>query len=233
MMLEEKGRRKKLILEIIKKRRNSEPTQDTFDFTYEDFIPEKSRPIPGLGVKPFATEPERISLAHLFKTIEKESKNAIEFDFPKRKLIKPLSGLVSQLELREINKPTFYIHIYSFEKFNEYYKRIIQPSEKVPVLVLNNRGELSRVDNKKRKFIYQMDPNGLRYKMVYYLATEKRFVQTRELHEEFKKESQKIRKIIGEIRENITEKLKVPGDKIIENSPGSGYKIKNIRVRRA
>lgn len=230
-MLEEKEKRKKLILEIIKKRGNSEPARDTFEFVYEDFIPEKSQPISGLGVRSLAAEAERISLVHLFKTIEKESKSAVRFDFPKRKPIKPLSGLVSQLELREINRSVFYVYIRDFGKFNEYYKSIIQPPEKAPVLILNNEGKLSRVDNKKREFIYQMDPNGLRYKIVHYLATEKHFIQTTELAAEFKKEPQEIRKIIGEIREQITKKLKIPGDKIIENSPGSGYRIKNIRIR--
>lgn len=224
--------RKKLILETIKKKGDSEPTQDTFKFTFEEFIPEKSRPIPGLGIRPSATEPERISLLQLLKTIEKDSKKAIIFNFPERKPIKPLAGLISQVEIQEINRPIFYAHIRDLEKFNEYHKRIIQPPEKAPVLILNNEGRLSRVDNKKREFVYPMNPSGLRYKMVHFLAIEKHSIQTKELAKEFGKKSEEIRKIIGEIRENITEKLKIPGDKIIENSPGSGYKIKNIRVRR-
>ncbi len=115
----------KSILEVIKKQGAAEPDRDSFEFTFEEFIPEKSQPIPGLGVTNLATDAEKISLTHLFEEIERDSQKVISFNFPEKQPAKlALGGLVSQYELLEANKPTFYIHIKDFEQVNVYLEKI-------------------------------------------------------------------------------------------------------------
>jgi hypothetical protein len=229
-MKDNKLKKIKAALEIIKEKAVSEPKSDTFEFGFENFIPEKSEPVLG-GLTIFATEIERISLRRMFERIQKEN-SGIKFVFPEstKKQINTFS--LSQLEVRELAKPTFFINIEDTAKFDKYQKKIEQQlKERVPALILNKEGTLYRIDDKERKFVYQMGSNGLRYDLVRYLVAEKRYVQTAELAREFEKSLPQIRKTIAEIRKLITKKLKIPGDKIVETGAGGGYRTKNIKTK--
>ena len=229
-MKDSKLKKIKAVVEIIKEKAASEPKSDTFEFSFENFIPEKSEPVLG-GFTIFATETERISLRRMFERIQKEN-SGIKFVFPKstKKSINTFG--LSQLEIRELAKPTFFINIEDNVKFDKYQKKIEQQlKETIPVLILSEEGTLYKTDDKERKFVYQMGSNGLRYDIVRYLVAEKRYVQTAELAREFERTLPQIRKTIGEIRKLITKKLKIPGGKIIETGAGGGYRTKNIKTK--
>jgi len=229
-MKDNKLKKIKAILEIIKKKATPESKSDTFEFSFEDFIPEKSEPVLA-GFTIFATETERISLRRIFERIQKEN-SGIKFVFPESTKRQINTFGLSQLEVRELAKPTFFINVEDSLKFDKYQKKIEQQlKEKVPALILNEEGTLYKTDDKERKFVYQMGSNGQRYDIVRYLVAEKRYVQTAELAREFERTMPQIRKTIAEIRKLITKKLKIPGDKIIETVAGGGYRTKNIKTK--
>jgi len=229
-MKDNKFKKIKATLEIIKKKAASEPKSDTFEFSFENFIPEKSEPVLG-GLTIFATETERISLRRMFERIQKEN-SGIKFVFPESMKKQINTFGLSQLEVRELTKPTFFINIEDTAKLDKYQKKIEQRlKENIPTLIFNEEGTLYRTDDKERKFVYQMGSNGLRHNIVRYLVAEKRYVQTAELATEFKRTLPQIRKTIGEIRKLITKKVKIPGGKIIETGAGGGYRTKNINTR--
>ena len=229
-MKDNKLKKIKAILEIIKKKATPESKSDTFEFSFEDFIPEKSEPVLA-GFTIFATETERISLRRIFERIQKEN-SGIKFVFPESTKRQINTFGLSQLEVRELAKPTFFINVEDSLKFDKYQKKIEQQlKEKVPALILNEEGTLYKTDDKERKFVYQMGSNGQRYDIVRYLVAEKRYVQTAELAREFERTMPQIRKTIAEIRKLITKKLKIPGDKIIETGAGGGYRTKNIKTK--
>ena len=229
-MKDSKLKRIKTALEIIRKKAASEPKSDTFEFSFEEFIPEKSEPVLG-GLTIFATETERVSLRRMFERIQREN-SGIKFIFPESTKRQINTFGLSQLEIRELAKPTFFINIEDNVKFDKYQKKIEQQlRETIPVLILSEEGTLYKTDDKERKFVYQMGSNGLRYDIVRYLVAEKRYVQTAELAREFERTLPQVRKTIGEIRKLITKKLKIPGGKIIETGAGGGYRTKNIKTK--
>lgn len=221
----------KLALEVIKKRMASESKSDTLEFTFEEFIPEKSEPIPGFNIRNLATETERLSLRHLFQQIQKEN-SGIEFTFPEATQKQKNTIGLSPLQIRELYKPIFYIYINDPKKFEEYHKKIVLSSVGI-CLILNNKGELYTEKDKGKRLVYPMERNGLRYRMVYFLATQKQWIQTKNLADEFETTPEKIRKTIESIKRLVEKFLKISGDRVIENKKGLGYRITNIKIKKS
>jgi len=205
-----------LILEIIRKKKRDNPKKETFEFPLEEF-------------KKFSLLSDTIGLNQVFKRIQKETKENVIIGIydPSFECKDPIAGKII------INKlPAVITHIENSEKLDAYYKKIEQQlKEKIPTLILNEEGELCRVDDKEKMLIYPMNPDKLRYKIVRYLALEKRWTPTKELAEEFEKETQKIRKTIEQIKRQIEKFLKIPGNEVVENKKGVGYRIKNVKIR--
>ncbi|MFA6895588.1 MAG: HTH domain-containing protein [Candidatus Paceibacterota bacterium] len=220
----------KSTLEAIKRRIASEPKSDIFEFSFEELIPDKAKPIPGLDISEMATDSERLSLQHILQRIQKEN-SGIEFTFPDSAQKQKSTLGLSQLQIRELCKPTFYVHINDHKKFEEYYKKIAISSTDIH-LTLNNKGELCVEKDGKKTLTYSMEWGGQRYKIVYLLATRKEWIPTKYLAEEFNTTPEKIRKAIEQIKRLMEKFLKISGDKIIENKKGLGYKITKIKVIR-
>lgn len=225
----------KLILDLIKNKRHADPEKETFLFQYEEFTK-----LPLLS--------DQVMLTQLFKRIQEESR-CIIFIFPKipeyqtekpeksmtiyeitdriatYKLLNNLSNKDATLAIT--------IHIEDLVKFDRYCKVIEeQLEEKNPALILNNEGSLYRIDTKGKEYLYPMVKTKSRYKIIHYLATEKRWVQSRELAEECEMNPKKIGKTIEQIRRQIEKFIKIKGNRIIESKKGLGYRAKNIKIKK-
>jgi hypothetical protein len=210
----------KLILEFIEKKIKSEPKKETFEFPLREI--EK---IPLLN--------DTIGLSQAFKKIQKETKENVLIDIydPSYESEDPV---FRDRKIRIKKPPAVIFHLENIEEFNKYKRRIEQELEKgdiIPSLTLTYRGDLYRTNDKGRKLVYPMVQNSLRCKILHYLAQEKRRVSAKELAEEFGKAPQEIRKAIGEIKKLIKERLKIPGDEIIESSDKGGYKVQNVKLK--
>jgi hypothetical protein len=217
--MNKKVERIKLILDIVEQKIKSDPKKETFLIPINEIVN-----LPALG--------DSMSIDRIFKEIKKQTKEniVIEFHDQSFEYINPKSG-----EIKQVAEPlAIRVHIEDINEFNKYKKQIAQQLKKgfkIPMLILDE-GQLYRSDDKEKKLTYPMKMNRLPYKIVHYLAEEKQYVQTKELADRFGENSQEIRKTIGEIRQLIDERLKIPGNKIIEsNNSGLGYRIKNIKLK--
>ena len=200
----------RLVLEIIQFQRKLHPLRETFNIP-----PERFSKIPTLK--------DYNGLILTFKEIEKETKGNV--------LISISENEDSAAKEWMPVPPIITAHIEDFQEFDKYRKQISQSGEKTPALILEE-GQLYRADDKERKLVYSMKLDKLPYKIACYLVEEKRYVQTKELADRFDESPQEIRKTIGEIRQLINERLKIPGNKIIEsNNSGAGYRTKNIKLK--
>ncbi len=232
-----KNQRIKLILDLINKKRRANPEKETFYFKYEEFTK-------------FPLLNDQLTLDRLLTGIQEES-GCIIFILPKipehllgKTFVKPrypsnfelYPRMGNAVEIDEATLESFItitVHIEDFEKFDKYYKKIGQKpeDEKIPVIILNDGGELYIPNGKEKKHSYPMEKSGLRYRIVHFLAQNKDYVQTRELAEMFEKKPQEIRKTIEQTRREIEKFLKIKGSKIIEGKKDYGYRIKNIKIK--
>lgn len=121
------------------------------------------------------------------------------------------------------------------EKINKtlkkYEKKLPKEAEKLPTINFDaEKGELFWVNEKGERLIFCLRTNSLRYKIIYFLADKKSFIPTTEIAEEFGKTTNDIRSIISKLRRDIKKHLKIDGEKIIENVPSKGYRVKNIKI---
>jgi len=238
-----KNQRIKLILDLINKKRKAAPKKETFCFQYEELTK-------------FPLLNDQIMLNQLFSRIQKES-DCIVFILPKvpeHIIGKPIIEEGSReaaifetiydfshnkkedfikLDAETIKSfSTITIHIEDFIKFDKYNKKIkIElKKEKVSVLILNDNGELYN-PNDKENYLYPMNIKKSRYRIVHYMATEREWLQSKELAEECGVDSKKVGKTIEQIRRKIEDFIKVKGNEIIESKRGLGYRIKNIKIK--
>lgn len=210
----------KVILKIIKERLEKEPEKETLELSFEE-------------LEKFPILSDSIGLNITLERIEEETKKNI--------LIRVTEGYgtyygdtedAKDTAYRKIKlPPTILVHIENFEKFKKYYLDVqqwLRQGEEVPTLILNNRGELYRKNDRNKKQVYPMEPDGLRYRVFYYLAEQKGSFFAKELADEFGTTPKKIRKTLGEIKTLIKKNLKIAGGKIIENKRGGGYVIKKV-----
>ena len=239
-----KPQRIKLILDLINKKRLANPEKETFYFQYEEFIK-----LPLLN--------DQVMLDQLFNRIQKES-DCIVFILPKipehimgkviieegsegANVLKALRNLnpnnredLIELDAGTIKSfSTITVHIEDFEKFNKYRKSIERElkEERVPMLILDNMGQLYIKGGEGQERSYPMKKDGSRYRIVYFLAKQKEWLLPRVLAEECEVDQKKIGKRIEQIRREIEKFLKIEGNRVIEGKKGIGYRIKNIKVK--
>lgn len=238
-----RNQRIRLVLDLINKKSGASPKKETFYFQYEEFTT-----LPLLN--------DRVMLDQLFNRIQKES-DCIIFILPKipehligKSIIEEGSEKDAAFEaLRNLYKKeedvikldsetirsfsTITVHIEDPEKFDRYRKTIERElkEEKIPMLILNGMGKLYVKNGEGKERFYPMEKDGSRHRIVHYLATEKRWLTSKEIAEECNIDSTKVGKTIEQIRRNIEDFLEIRGNKIIESERGSGYRIKNIKIR--
>lgn len=175
----------------------------------------------------------------LAEIAESENSSSVSFSISllpnpdeKEAILKQLEKTEKILTIKKLSADSVSITV-NKKKFESYYKKIenLKKGKRKLKFILNSNGELYRTDDEKRKFVYLMDPKKLRYKIVHFLAEQKEFVPTSDLASELNKKAPEIRKNIGEIRRLIKERLRIPGSEIVESNPGSGYRIKNVKLK--
>lgn len=228
----------KLILDLIKNRMKAKPDEEVFQIHYEEL--EK---LPLLK--------NRVVIDQLLKKIQEESK-CLTFILPKipdhligkeiitaeerNSIFRELNKLNNVVELSEEALNSFSIitvYVENFEEFSRYYEKIRQQlkGEKIPAIILNNKGDLYVPSDKEKERLYPMEKDGLRYRIVYCLAKEKRWLLPEELAEKCEMESGKIGKTIEQIRRLIEKFLEIKGNEIIESKKGAGYRTTKIKIR--
>jgi len=201
----------KLVLEIIQAQRKLHPRRETFSIPSEEF-----------SKLPILRDYNGLMLA--FKEIEKETKENV--------LISISENEDSLAKKWMPVPPIITAHIEDFQEFDRYRKHINQTisDEKSISLILNSQGRL--YNKKEPRLFYPMELGGLRYKIVHSLASNKDWIATKGLAEEFGKTSQEIRKTIEQIKRMIEKLLKITGDKVIENKKGLGYRIAKVKIKK-
>lgn len=122
------------------------------------------------------------------------------------------------------------------EKINDilkkYREKLLPETKKMPIINFNvEKGELYWINEKGKKFVCCLRLNSLNYKILYFLANEKKFIPTSEIANEYGKNNEIIRSIISKLRKSIKKNLKIDGKTIIEGGiPGKGYRVKNIKM---
>ncbi len=232
------NQRIKLILDLIKNRAKAKPDEEVFQIRYEEL-----EELPLLK--------NRVVIDQLLKKIQEESK-CLTFILPKipdyligkeiitaeerNAIFRELNKSNNSVELSEETLNSFSIitvYIENVEEFNRYYEKVRQQlkGKTVPIIFLNDKGGLYMLNDKGKRRLYPMKRDGLRYKMVYCLAKEKRWLQPEELAKECEMEYKKVGKTIEQIRRLIEKFLKIKGDEVIESGKGIGYRIKKIRIK--
>ncbi len=135
--------------------------------------------------------------------------------------------LILEIDQKKLDKHYLY--------FKKYYlktglKREKKEKEKVPQFRLNEVGELYWINKEGKKLIYPMRKKGLRYKIVYRLASEKQFIPAKQIADEYEVDINTIRNTIGKIRMNIKKYFNIQGNKVIEGRTGEGYRIKCVKI---
>jgi hypothetical protein len=138
---------------------------------------------------------------------------------------------------KELGKITVHMKVKRLEKINnvlkKYKEKLSTEVKETPAINFDvEKGELYWINEKGKKFIYHLKIDSLNYKIVHYLASEKDFVPTQEIADEYGKDTNTIRSIISKLRKGIKKNLKIDGEQIIENVPSKfkGYRIKNIKM---
>jgi len=203
-----------LILEIIEAEVKSNPKKESFDLNPDIFTKQ-----------PLLRDP--VGLNRAFETITKETDKSIIASFY------TIEHHDDALRVKTRPFPRISIYIENPDKLNGYYKKVKQQlnKKKSPLLILDSEGKLYRIDDKDRKLVYPMYPEGIRYKIICYLAKEKTYISAAELSLEFSKDPQAIRKSIGEIKKLIRTRLNILPYEIIESDPRNGYRVKNIKLK--
>ncbi|MES3005399.1 MAG: hypothetical protein V4664_00430 [Patescibacteria group bacterium] len=88
------------------------------------------------------------------------------------------------------------------------------------------------LENTSPDLFYKMEKDGLRYKLLHFLAKSRRFIITSTLADKFDTDIVKIRRSIENMRGQISKKFELPRDSIFENDPstGAGYKVDNVNL---
>lgn len=207
-------KRIRAVLEIIDKRIKSESQKETLVFPCEEFTK-----IPILR--------DDMGRALTFKEIEKDTKgNVLVSNYEIEK--DPHSKMWTPSTIEII------VHIENFNEFNKYKKRIEQQLKTATdnfILILNDNGELY-IDGEKESKNYPMELDALRHKIVHFLISQKDWIQTSDLANEFETSRPKIRKAIEQTKRMIEKLLKINGNKIIEGRKNlGGYRITKIKIR--
>jgi hypothetical protein len=96
--------------------------------------------------------------------------------------------------------------------------------------ILNEDRELFIEGNKAGP--YQIEKDSLRHKLIYFLATKKRFISAQELAVELRNEPDRIRKTVGQIRTMIKKVFKISGHSLIQTDESTGgYCINNVTLK--
>jgi hypothetical protein len=127
-----------------------------------------------------------------------------------------------------------WFYVADYQKFLEYQNQVIQ--------VLKNTTDVRHLILADTKLYEEGSPQryysfrgkkSLRYKLMIFLATEKTYIETKNLIDlrEKRTTTAVIRKTIGQIRDGIEKDLKINADSVIESDGSSGYRIANVTVK--
>ena len=209
--MNKKVERIKLVLEAIQAKRKLYPQKETFN-------------IPPEELSKFPVLRDGTGLILTFKEIEKETKGNVLIS---------ISGNEDSLAKKWMPVPPIIMaHVEDFQEFDRYRKHISQmiSDEKFVSLILNSEGRL--YNEKELRLFYPMELGGLRYKIVHFLASNKDWIATKDLAEQFGKTPREIRKTIEQIKRMVEKLLKITGNKVIENKKGLGYRIAKVKIKK-
>lgn len=105
-------------------------------------------------------------------------------------------------------------------------------SKKTKVQLILADTKLYDAENPKLNYSFR-GTKSLRYKIFLKLATEKEYIETRDLTDvrDKKTSTEMVRKTIGQIRDGIENKLKINPESVIESNGFAGYRIANVTIK--
>jgi hypothetical protein len=205
------------ILDFIKKQQEENPDQETFLIDAHTLS----------TLDPLLEDSDLLEIA--FKTINQESAGVTKIEF--RFIDFPDFTAVNGSGYQRINRVWFYVS--NNEKFEQYrndVKEKIEKENKEIQFILEKEGRFYQEGSDNR---HQFKRGSKPYNLLQILAKRKAYISTKELAERlgYDDEVIKVRKLVGIIRQVVTNKLKLPGKSLFEHDNIPGYRIRNITLK--
>ena len=183
------------------------------------------------GLTKYAVLDDFCNLELALKKISNSSEKNLSYEIISR------SGVSSatDVEMKNPSKIPYMIKII-IENQSIFAKQIIELEKKIKKdesqhsFILNEDRELS-LDGSNAK-PYQIEKDSLRHRLIFLLATEKRFIGAQELAGKLETSSDRIRKTVGQIRNMVKKNSNVSGYSLISTDESTGgYRINNVTLK--
>lgn len=207
----------KKILDFIKSKSEQNPNTETFTIVSGELS----------KFDPLLENSELVQIS--FEKIKVENGENIKIEFRQSD-----SGITTITDGKAYENIVWF-YVPNYPKFEEYRNRIVkqlEQDENANEFVLDGDG-FFYPEGSDEESKHQLKKNSDRYKLLYLLASKKKYVSTKELSSELEISSTSVRKRVGEIRDILVEKWSLPREALFESDNASGYRITNVILKKS